>query len=100
MCYQQTILLITILLRIVGNLGYAFAGSVTGDNEWFLFEVRFVVGLGAGAMAVCNAYTAEATTSKERTAAMANISASGSLGFVIGPVLAVCFGQLKPGIVM
>ncbi len=59
---MQTILVAAIVMRILGNIGYAFAGSVTGHKEWFLFEVRMLVGFGAGSMAVCMSYTSEATT--------------------------------------
>ena len=40
-------------------------------------EARLLVGLGAGNMALCNAYVSQATTLAERTGAMANLAATG-----------------------
>ena len=42
-------------------------------------------------MAVCNAYVAGATTMEERTSAMAAGAASGGLGFIMGPLIAIAF---------
>lgn len=39
----------------------------------------------AGNVAVVRSYVAEATSLKERTSAMANMSASQALGFILGP---------------
>lgn len=91
------ILHISIILRLLGNLGYAMAGAIPEEKDWFLFEMRLLVGFGAGSMAVCSAYAAEATTTSERTAAVANLAASGGLGFIFGPLFGICFGSLKPG---
>ena len=76
-------------------------------------EGRLLVGLGAGNMALCNAYVSQATTLKERTAAVANLAATGvgespfslvacliplqGLGIIFGPLLGIAFGGVKPG---
>lgn len=99
--YNVAILLyISICMRLCGNLGYTFTHLVPGDKSWFLFEMRLLVGLGAGSMSVCNAYIVEATSPSERTAAVANLAASGALGFIFGPLLGICFGGLDPGAVV
>jgi hypothetical protein len=40
-------------------------------------EARLLVGLGAGNMALCNAYVSQSTSLKERTSAVANLAATG-----------------------
>jgi hypothetical protein len=40
-------------------------------------EARLLVGIGAGNMALCNAYVSQATSLKERTSAVANLAATG-----------------------
>ena len=46
-------------------------------QNYFMAEGRLLVGLGAGNMALCNSYVSQATTLKERTAAVANLAATG-----------------------
>lgn len=48
---------------------------------------RAFVGFGAGNVAVVRSYVAGATSLKERTNAMANMSACQALGFILGPAL-------------
>jgi len=88
---------LTISMKIAGNLMYIFAASVPGRRDIFMAEARLLVGIGAGNMALCNAYVSQATTLKERTNAVANLAASGGLGFIFGPLLGVAFGGVKPG---
>ncbi len=46
-------------------------------QSYFMAEARLLVGIGAGNMALCNAYVSQATTLSERTAAIGNLAASG-----------------------
>lgn len=85
------------MLKVVGNLMYAFSDSVSGRADFFMLEARLLVGLGAGNMALCNAYVSQVTTMKERTQSMAMLAASGGVGFIIGPLIGVSFGSMKPG---
>ena len=90
--YIQTIFYITIAMKLAGNLMYIFAAAVPGRRVWlersdvcvvyplqdiFMAEARLLVGLGAGNMALCNAYVSQATSLKERTSAVANLAATG-----------------------
>lgn len=54
------------------QLLYAFVHAFHGTSgkEYTMVFARFIVGFGAGSMAVCNAYVAAATTLEERTGAM------------------------------
>jgi hypothetical protein len=79
-------------MKLTGNLMYIFAAAVPGrrvfrlhapfqllplSQDIFMAEARLLVGLGAGNMALCNAYVSQATTLKERTSAVANLAATG-----------------------
>jgi len=133
-----TVFILSITVRMVGNLMYAlthsfnpdvngqrnesshhnFTGDMFGPNddimmmggrldeldgldsemtkrqrykEYWMTGARLLTGFGAGSMAVCNAYVAGATTMEERTAAMAAGAASGGLGFIMGPLIAIAF---------
>ena len=89
----QFLFYLTSCIKMTGNIMYIFAGSVPGRRvcdsqihskviqrlaqDFFMAEGRLLVGLGAGNMALCNAYVTQATTLKERTAAVANLAATG-----------------------
>eukprot|EP00047_Mylnosiga_fluctuans_P002455 m.224595 g.224595 ORF g.224595 m.224595 type:complete len:500 (-) comp11115_c0_seq1:53-1552(-) len=93
----KSIFFLTGLLKVGGNFMYAFAGAVGGRRDFFLLEARLLVGLGAGNMALCNAYVSQATNMEERTQAMAMLAATGGIGFIVGPLIGVSFGSMKPG---
>ena len=61
--------------RVRNNLASLI--SLTFSQDIFMAEARLLVGLGAGNMALCNAYVSQATTLAERTGAMANLAATG-----------------------
>ena len=69
---------------------------------FFLFDgrvFRFLIGVGAGNVSVVRAYIAAATTVRERTSAMANVSAFQALGIILGPVFGLAFSPLQyPGL--
>lgn len=54
--------------------------------------------VGAGNVAVVRSYVAGATSLKERTSAMANMSACQALGFILGPGL--CLKNYGKGILV
>lgn len=65
------------------------------SKELYMAGSRLIVGFGAGSMAVCNAYVAGATTPEERSGAMGAVAASGAVGFIFGPALALMFSGIK-----
>jgi len=83
---------------MAGEAHDGWMGGLEGDmtnrqryKEYWMTGARLLTGFGAGSMAVCNAYVAGATTMEERTAAMAAGAASGGLGFIMGPLIAIAF---------
>ncbi|WP_025412556.1 MFS transporter [Gemmatirosa kalamazoonensis] len=85
----------------VSALGYLmFAGA---DSIVVLLVSRIVQGFGGGTVGVINAAIADASTSAERTKSIGWLTASTSLGAVVGPVIgsvtAQEFGRAAPGIV-
>eukprot|EP00038_Savillea_parva_P004853 m.144015 g.144015 ORF g.144015 m.144015 type:complete len:505 (+) comp11593_c0_seq36:131-1645(+) len=88
---------ITIVVRLIGNLLYAVTGHlpISAHNRFLvLVASRVLVGLGAGSMAVCNAYITGATTVKERATWIGLYAGSGGLGFIIGPLIASAMSGL------
>jgi ceroid-lipofuscinosis MFS transporter 7 len=85
--YHKLPFIVTMVLTIVGNLLYLYLES-TRDFEfaspkvWMLVS-RFIIGVGASGAAVIRSYVSSATSVEERTAALANISASQGLGFIM-----------------
>jgi len=78
----REVLFTSLLLGTAGNILYCWA-----PNVWVLLVSRFIVGMGAGNVAVARAYVSHATTTRERTAFMANVSAAQTVGFVLGPAI-------------
>lgn len=99
------------LLGLIGfGLGFALFGGVAqlGLAGWFSVPVlvaslalaRFSVGaLTAAAPVAAQAYVADTTSGKERSAGIALLGAANGLGLIVGPVLSavlVGFGLLVP----
>ncbi len=60
--------------------------SVFDDNEiQGLSIVRVTIFPAPAVAAIVRSYVSEATTEKERTAAMAGVSSAQALGFILGP---------------
>eukprot|EP00053_Salpingoeca_punica_P012391 m.110992 g.110992 ORF g.110992 m.110992 type:complete len:531 (-) comp15936_c0_seq1:329-1921(-) len=87
------------VMKIAGNALYIFSDNVSGHRDVYMLESRFLIGLGAANVALCNAYVSGATTVDERTQGMAMLAATNGLGLIVGPLLGVCFGKMKPGFV-
>nr|XP_019951202.1 PREDICTED: major facilitator superfamily domain-containing protein 8 [Paralichthys olivaceus] len=83
-------LVCSIFINLLGNIYYAYAYLPTTSNKFHILLSRAFVGFGAGNVAVVRSYVAEATSLKERTGAMANMSACQALGFILGPALQAC----------
>ncbi|XP_061565579.1 major facilitator superfamily domain-containing protein 8 [Cololabis saira] len=83
-------LVCSIFINLSANIYYAYAYLPKTNNKYHLLMSRVFVGFGAGNVAVVRSYVAGATSLKERTSAMANMSACQALGFILGPALQAC----------
>ncbi|XP_037615306.1 major facilitator superfamily domain-containing protein 8 [Sebastes umbrosus] len=83
-------LVCSIVINLSANIYYAYAYLPSTNNKFHLLMSRAFVGFGAGNVAVVRSYVAGATSLKERTSAMANMSACQALGFILGPALQAC----------
>uniref|UniRef100_A0A3B3WZP4 Major facilitator superfamily (MFS) profile domain-containing protein n=1 Tax=Poecilia mexicana TaxID=48701 RepID=A0A3B3WZP4_9TELE len=79
-------LVCSIFINLAANIYYAYAYLPKTNNKYHMLMSRAFVGFGAGNVAVVRSYVAGATSLKERTGAMANMSACQALGFILGPV--------------
>lgn len=80
-------LVCSLLINISANVYYAYVDRPPSGNRFHMLAARALVGFGAGNVAVVRSYVAGATSLKERTNAMANMSACQALGFILGPAL-------------
>ncbi|XP_061620315.1 major facilitator superfamily domain-containing protein 8 [Phyllopteryx taeniolatus] len=87
-------LVCSIVINLLGNIYYAYASLPLTGNKYHILISRAFVGFGAGNVAVVRSYVAGATSLKERTNAMANMSACQALGFILGPALQACLSFL------
>ena len=62
-----------------------------------LFVARAADGITGGNVSVANAYLADLSDEKNRSANFGKMSASANLGFILGPALAGLLGALYPG---
>ncbi|XP_039678061.1 major facilitator superfamily domain-containing protein 8 isoform X2 [Perca fluviatilis] len=83
-------LVCSIVINMSANIYYAYAYLPRTNNKFHILMSRAFVGFGAGNVAVVRSYVAGATSLKERTSAMANMSACQALGFILGPALQAC----------
>lgn len=83
-------LVCSILINLSANIYYAYVYLPATGNKYHMLSSRALVGFGAGNVAVVRSYVAGATSLKERTGAMANMSACQALGFILGPALQAC----------
>lgn len=88
-------LIVSLVINVGGNVMYCFTAAVPDHNNWFMLVARFLVGFGAGNIAVCRGYLAGATTIHERTGAITVMSAMQGTGFIIGPLLGAAFRPMK-----
>ncbi|KAK2863179.1 hypothetical protein Q5P01_002712 [Channa striata] len=80
-------LVCSIFINLSANIYYTYAYLPRTNNKFHMLISRTFVGFGAGNVAVVRSYVAGATSLKERTSAMANMSACQALGFILGPAL-------------
>ncbi|KAJ8297856.1 hypothetical protein KUTeg_024387 [Tegillarca granosa] len=80
-------LVVSLLINIMANVLYVYLESISSYKDTWLVVARAFIGFGAGNVAVVRSYVSGATTLKERTPTMANISAFQAIGFIIGPAI-------------
>ncbi|XP_062514051.1 major facilitator superfamily domain-containing protein 8-like [Corticium candelabrum] len=88
---------VSCILALVGNCMYGYSGSLSEHNIFnaiTMMSARFIVGFGAGNVAITRSFVSHSTTLEERTAAMANMSIAQALGFIIGPAIGLAFVPL------
>ncbi|KAG2465434.1 MFSD8 protein, partial [Polypterus senegalus] len=78
-------LITSISINVAANILYAYVHLPSSKNKYYMLMARAFVGIGAGNVAVVRSYVAGATSIRERTGAMANMSACQALGFILGP---------------
>ncbi|XP_051958866.1 major facilitator superfamily domain-containing protein 8 isoform X5 [Xyrauchen texanus] len=84
---QREPLVCSIFINISANMYYTYAYLLPSHNKIHMLLARTFVGIGSGNVAVVRSYVAGATSLKERTCAMANMSACQAFGFILGPAL-------------
>ena len=93
-------LVVSMLINVIANVLYSYLESIPSHQTIYLIVARSLVGFGAGNVAIVRSYVAGATTLKERTSSMANMSACQAIGFIIGPVIQIAMVPIGyPGIV-
>uniref|UniRef100_A0A671PE88 Major facilitator superfamily (MFS) profile domain-containing protein n=1 Tax=Sinocyclocheilus anshuiensis TaxID=1608454 RepID=A0A671PE88_9TELE len=80
-------LICSIFINVSANIYYAYVYLPPSHKTIHMLLARTFVGIGAGNVAVVRSYVAGATSLKERTSAMANMSACQALGFILGTAL-------------
>uniref|UniRef100_A0A8C1ZSK3 Major facilitator superfamily domain containing 8 n=2 Tax=Cyprinus carpio TaxID=7962 RepID=A0A8C1ZSK3_CYPCA len=84
---RQEPLVCSLFINVSANIYYTYVSLPSSHKKIHMLLARTFVGIGAGNVAVVRSYVAGATSLKERTCAMANMSACQALGFILGPAL-------------
>uniref|UniRef100_A0A2C9KCS2 Major facilitator superfamily (MFS) profile domain-containing protein n=1 Tax=Biomphalaria glabrata TaxID=6526 RepID=A0A2C9KCS2_BIOGL len=78
-------LTVSLLLTTFSNIFYMYLQSLPSHNDYYMILARGLIGFSAGNVAVVRSYISGATTVKERTSTMANLSIFQAMGFILGP---------------
>ena len=84
-------LLISIIFNILYSYAHLFPPAIA---IYIILLTRFSIGFAFGSASVMRAFISAATTEKERTNALANLNATRSVGFLLGPVIGFVFQPL------
>ncbi|RUS74354.1 hypothetical protein EGW08_017877, partial [Elysia chlorotica] len=88
----------SLIMTVLFNVLYMYLQSIPDKPQVYMIVARGLVGFSAGHTAVVRSYISAATTLKERTACMANVSIFQAVGFILGPVIQTCMVPLHfPG---
>ncbi|KAH9488155.1 Major facilitator super domain-containing protein 8 [Bulinus truncatus] len=80
-------LTVSLLLTTLSNVFYMYLQSFPSHEDYYMILARGLIGFSAGNVAVVRSYISGATTVKERTSTMANLSIFQAMGFILGPVI-------------
>ncbi|XP_069129882.1 major facilitator superfamily domain-containing protein 8-like [Argopecten irradians] len=80
-------LVVSLIINILATILYAYLESLRSHRSIALLLSRTFIGFGAGNVAVVRSYVSGATTTRERTGAMASMSACQAVGFIFGPAI-------------
>ena len=83
--------LITIIFNILYSYAHLFPPPIA---IYIVLLTRFSIGFAFGSASVMRAFISASTTEDERTNALANLNATRSVGFLIGPVIGFAFQPL------
>ena len=88
----REVFIFSIILSTLANIIYAYAYLFSPTVALYVILLtRFLIGFAFGSASVMRAFIATATTEKERTDALANLNATRSIGFFIGPLIGMAF---------
>ncbi|CAD5230708.1 unnamed protein product [Bursaphelenchus xylophilus] len=88
-----------LFLMLTGNIFYIIMEVVDFPKRFMLLLVRFVTGMGSGNVAILRSYASTASTSEDRTKAIAWVTCGQALGLTSGPLFQLVFTALEhPGI--
>jgi multidrug resistance protein len=94
---RRPALLIGLTAAAIAYVVFAFA-----DSLWLLFASRVIQGAGGGTTGVAHAYVADTIRPADRARALGWLSASSSLGVMLGPVVgssATHWSHAAPGLI-
>ncbi|CAL1526824.1 unnamed protein product [Lymnaea stagnalis] len=83
-------LTVSLFLTTFSNLFYMYLQTMPSHKDYYMILARGLIGFSAGKpcnVAVVRSYVSGATTVKERTSSMANLSIFQAMGFILGPVI-------------
>ena len=88
----REVFIFSIFLSTLANILYAYAYLFPSTVALYvILFTRLLIGFAFGVASVMRAFIAIATTEKERTDALANLNATRSIGFFIGPLIGMAF---------
>ncbi|KAK3857048.1 hypothetical protein Pcinc_036683 [Petrolisthes cinctipes] len=82
---NRCILFLTVIIFIFSSVLYATLHIFGSVAKVVMIISRFLAGVAAGNMAIIRSYLTVSTRQSERTVAMAILTASSTLGFILGP---------------
>ena len=88
-----------LITSFISNILYSYAHVFPPSIAiYIILLTRFSIGFAFGSASVMRAFISASTTEEERTGALANLNATRSVGFLLGPVIGFAFQPLSyPG---
>lgn len=83
-------------LMLTGNLLYFFTQLLPGSRKHYILISRILTGCGSANVSLLKAYATSASTSRDRSKAIAYITGGLALGVVFGPAFQLIFTPIGP----